>query len=632
MSLPFISLSTCTFNRVSNLEEAVESFLRMEYAGRKELVVYNNSESQELVFDHPEVRILNHPRKATLGDIRNHCIEHCQGEVICALDDDDIHLPNHLNNLVELLKDYDYARWTNYFFVKGQQIVDICAGNGNFVVFRKDAWRACGGYPSMNAGEDIEFSRRLKEHCNGGLFEMPREKASFLYCWGQGNIYHISGKGFDVPGEPTAHERIAKDAQQKLARSEIPRGTIELKPQWKIDWLQAARDFLAAQAPKPVQPQALELVGGLPILSILINVLNDQDELTKTIESIQATAGGRPEIIVIDDASEKHVTVPPGVRLFRNAQRLGCGASRHLAACKARGHYFLIIDSHMRFEPGWYEEATRRIQLRPDTVYCAACLGLSEGQMDMVTYPRTECAKDVKIGTVVAYKAQSLVKLDENNCFQQIHGDTVFPLGQDEKVGLAAVGTYSGATLNIYGRDPNNPEMTQVFEGVWRDHVTDDQEIPCLMGASYFIRNEVFFKLGGLKQLKMWGSDEPYLSLKAWLAGYEIRIMRSVRIGHKFRVAIPGTNPPRYVQPYQTDGAFLLYNKIRCIQTIMSEETAQFLTMKLKATSNAIEFSRAVALLIRDTVEVEEMKRYYKTIFTRDLRWYCQKFQILYPQ
>lgn len=299
-------------------------------------------------------------------------------------------------------------------------------------------------------------------------------------------------------------------------------------------------------------------------LSIIITALNEQEELTPTLESIKATAGDKPEIIVVDDFSTIPVTANgSNIKIVRNQVRQGVGPSRHIGAEAATGDYILLTDAHMRFDDGWYEAAMERIVGREKTMHCGACLGLDKNCMD-IKKPR---------------------------------------------------GVYTGATMLIHDKKTN-----EIFEGKWipdkKDQ--DDYELGCVMGASYFLPRKFFFDIGGLKALKMWGSDEPYLSMKTWMAGGEIRMMKSCRIGHKFRD----------VAPYSTWVPNLLYNKIRSIMTLFDEVTAAFLISKFPQNGDLV---AALKMIAQDNFIIEEERKYYKLIFEHDARWFCEKFNITYP-
>ena len=60
-----VSCFCCTYGRPDVLEEAIESFLRQDYEGPKELIVLNDFTQQTLHFEHPEVKIINAEQRIT---------------------------------------------------------------------------------------------------------------------------------------------------------------------------------------------------------------------------------------------------------------------------------------------------------------------------------------------------------------------------------------------------------------------------------------------------------------------------------------------------------------------------------------------------------------------------------------
>ena len=74
MSKPGISCYCSTFGRPVNLvENSIQCFLDQDYDGPKELVILNDLNVQELVFDHPEVKIVNSKERIKpLGKKFNH--------------------------------------------------------------------------------------------------------------------------------------------------------------------------------------------------------------------------------------------------------------------------------------------------------------------------------------------------------------------------------------------------------------------------------------------------------------------------------------------------------------------------------------------------------------------------------
>lgn len=654
-----------TYGRPERLQESIECFLRQDYAGPKELVILNDCQEQQLVLapcydgfnERDDVKIINREgRGESLGQLRNECVAACRGEVIVLWDDDDIFWPGYLTMMQQLTDGRDWASHRNIFHMENFVIKSIQAGAGAWIAFRKDAWEKVGGYAHMNSGEDHDFRARLaKLSPEQGKVCQPHE-IQFGYGWNNG-VYHMSGQGSDKPGHKTGVERQTEHVAREIQAGRVPRGTVVLRPGWQRDYMQIRADYLASlEVPKlsalEYRTTFAKTIGKAPVfdigiadeilksqrpkLSIIINVLNDQEELTATIHSIRQTAGEFPEIIVVDDCSDQRALIDPrdkNLKLVRNQVRIGCGASRHVGAIEARGEYLLIIDSHMRFEPGWYEEALSRITAKPDTIYCGTCLGLGEGQMDMITGCEFRMATQVGRGQICSLGQRKLWCMNASTLtFQDVRTGELVTLTPNDKVGIYGAATYTGARMNFCGPDSNRPDQFQVFEAVWKDHPTDDMEIGALMGASYFIRREVFFKLGGLRQLKMWGCDEPYLSLKAWLAGHEVRILRSVRIGHKFRTCGSDTEKfkPKNNVPYSVPQWGLLYSKIRCIMTIFNDDEAEYLIARLRQGASTDVWAQVMQLIAQDKADIMETARAYRAMFVRDIRWYCEKFELPY--
>jgi glycosyltransferase involved in cell wall biosynthesis len=219
-------------------------------------------------------------------------------------------------------------------------------------------------------------------------------------------------------------------------------------------------------------------------LSVVIPVVNDNEELNLTIKSIRETSPQNVEIIVVDDFSDVPVKIEDStVKLIRREERIGAGNSKHVGVEVAKSKHILIIDSHMRFVLGWFEEAMKLVPNSPKTLWCTVCLGLNESNMD--------CSK--------------------------------------------AKGSYYGADLILY-----EPEKKRVFQGVWTNRKPgENYEVSCVMGACYFVHKDYFLSIGGTKDHKKWGSLEPLLSLKYWLSGGEVRVMTNAKIGHKFREKSP---------------------------------------------------------------------------------------------
>lgn len=253
-------------------------------------------------------------------------------------------------------------------------------------------------------------------------------------------------------------------------------------------------------------------------LSIIITCLDDPD-IWNTVESIISTSGNHAEIIIVNDGVPFNYSPLPTerreafklVNVINNVRRCGVGPSRTIGVHHAKGEYVMIIDSHMRFKPGWYEEVMRRVESRPHTIHGVVCAGLDSKNMD-VNNPK---------------------------------------------------GRYYGATLELFGPDPNRGGCYRMLEGTWnKSALPDDSEIACLMGACYIMPRQWFLHLDALRFLKSWGCDEQMLSLKCWLAGGDIRLISTVEVGHVF---LQGDEVP----PYKTPVGHIAYNKLLLWRTVL---------------------------------------------------------------
>jgi glycosyltransferase involved in cell wall biosynthesis len=306
------------------------------------------------------------------------------------------------------------------------------------------------------------------------------------------------------------------------------------------------------------------------MLSIIITSLNENNFiLNKTIQSIIDTSPKNIEIIVIDDCSDNHVGLESKkVILERNQFRMGVAQSRHFGASIATNKWLLFTDSHMKFAPKWYDNFIEYQKTSiPKTIYNGCCLGLWEGD-----------------------------NIDWDN------------------INLDKLPHYYGAKLELYNKQDN-----KILEGKWlnlkENKDKDNYEISCLMGAIYFIQKKFFFEIRGLQDLKGWGSDEPLLSLKTLLSGGEIRQLKNVRAAHLFRKTAP----------YSTPNKHMIYNKIRMAQTLLPEDLGRLLISKLPQT---VEFFEAFQLINQENKIIEEYKKYYKSIFIKDIEYINQKFNI----
>jgi glycosyltransferase involved in cell wall biosynthesis len=245
---PLISAKCITYGRVEMLEESLHSFLQQDYPN-KEMIIVNDYPLQKLVFEHPQVKIINLDYTfSNIGLKENFAMEHCSGDIICQWDDDDVALPNHLNNVAKFISDNNIIHWKTGVLYNEPDITDVTWIGNSGIVFTKKAWEAAGKHPLENAGYDMTFIERIHnlDHSKKVFAEMPKEEASWFYMWG-GRGYHMSGQGHDLPGKANVIQRHSLHIDNLRQQGKIPTGDVVLKPHWNHDYSKMLVDFLARQ-------------------------------------------------------------------------------------------------------------------------------------------------------------------------------------------------------------------------------------------------------------------------------------------------------------------------------------------------------------------------------------------------
>ena len=246
MEYQFISCKCITYGRVKTLEESLQSFLQQDYPSDKcEMVIINDYPLQKLVFDHPQVRIINLDYTFdTIGAKENFATEQCKGDVICQWDDDDLALPNHLSNVNSyFIPGSDLLHWERAIFMNGGNITNIiCVGNSGIVYSRK-AWELVGRYPLENAGYDMSFVISIKKKSKNIVLARPSDDdVSWIYYWG-GRSYHMSGQGTDTPNRKNAIIRHSEHIEKERKLGRIPTGEVKLVPHWNQDYSKLLKEY-----------------------------------------------------------------------------------------------------------------------------------------------------------------------------------------------------------------------------------------------------------------------------------------------------------------------------------------------------------------------------------------------------
>jgi glycosyltransferase involved in cell wall biosynthesis len=227
-----------TYGRVGLLEESIESFIRQDYQGEKELVVVNDLPEQELFLHDcpPNIRVINLRARCTnLGHKRNTVAEHCAGDLIMTWSDDDIHLPSRISNNVAAHSLGGYVTEGRYVFLHGER--SKCVEErmcGPFLMGRSAFWDF-GGIPDADNGEDLLFLNKVTQ----SLKMTTAPGTNYIYRWDTGRFHASQHDKKEGAWETYRHLVL-----QSIASGAEPSGLIPLKPTWRQDYSALALTFL----------------------------------------------------------------------------------------------------------------------------------------------------------------------------------------------------------------------------------------------------------------------------------------------------------------------------------------------------------------------------------------------------
>ncbi|MBV8202744.1 MAG: glycosyltransferase, partial [Acidobacteria bacterium] len=481
------------YGRVGPLEEAIYSFLQQDYAGQKELIVLNDYERQTLVLDHPEVRIVNLPRRLhSVGEKYNAAVALASHDLIFVWHDDDVYLPHRLSLAVaRLLPERGFWKggraWAwNRGKLSGP---DRNAFHGG-CCWSRALWREAAGYPHLDNGYDLGFEERCDDQRPGANVaqELAPEDLYYVYRWAGTGSYHLSVCGENGRERTRVAARVARQA----ASGEIEQGRIMLNPSWRADYPALIRShllsgaapaerqfpppFFAIPSPEPLpEDEAAALWQGThPLrISVVLPSLNESVLLERTVEQFAATLPAASEVIVVDngstDGSADFLLGPAreGITLIQSPKPLGVAGARNRGLAAARGEVVVFADAHIDVPERWWQPIVATLN-RPNVGVVAPGLG--------------------------------------------VMGEPELPAACGQRI----------AERNLRLQ--------------WLDWQPEPHPVPTLGGGFMAMRHETLRIAGAFDEgMPQWGSEDVELCLRYWLLGFEVWVVPEVKVLHYFR-------------------------------------------------------------------------------------------------
>ncbi|MFO7264204.1 MAG: glycosyl transferase family 2 [Bacillaceae bacterium G1] len=238
---------------------------------------------------------------------------------------------------------------------------------------------------------------------------------------------------------------------------------------------------------------------GLPLVSVIIPVKNEGQNVRMTVESAFHVKTLHPfEIIVVDDGS-----TDDGCRFLDSwrdkpvkvlrTEGIGAAAARNLGAEHARGEFFIFCDAHLFFQNYWLDHLVSLIQ---------------SGLADAVTPG-----------------------------IASIHRPNVVGYGQ-------TLNRMLGVQWN---KEALSPVPTAILPG----------------GCLAIGRRTFFDVGGFDRKFRVWGFEDVELSIKLWLFGYTCYVQPLVKVLHLFRQSHPYSVTMEHVYYNMMRMAYSHFNETR---------------------------------------------------------------------
>ena len=218
-------------------------------------------------------------------------------------------------------------------------------------------------------------------------------------------------------------------------------------------------------------------------LTIIIPSRNETG-LLDTLKSLFKHSKGLFEVIVVNDCTDSDKWTEPkergNLRVLRAFPPVGFSGAIQMGINAAKSDNIYICGARTRFTVGWVNKTISHIEDEPETLFCVTNPVIKE--------PDTEIsqAEQTTWGGVMHY-------YKEEHWFKYL--------------------------LNF----PN------------RSKEPDGEEIDCAYGGSYAMKKSWWTHIHGLDMIDTRGGCNQFLSLKTWMAGGKVKVMKDVIVGNIYR-------------------------------------------------------------------------------------------------
>jgi len=141
---------------------------------------------RDLVSRDDRVRFFDYPEHPSRGEPNRHEVlsREARGDIVCYMCDRDLYLPTHVERMLELLEDADFAHTLSFDILPDERFrfkteMDIARSDDRAWIL--EGWTAGNGIPLSIAGHTLELYRQLPH----GWRETPPGLYTDIYMWEQ---------------------------------------------------------------------------------------------------------------------------------------------------------------------------------------------------------------------------------------------------------------------------------------------------------------------------------------------------------------------------------------------------------------------------------------------------------------
>ncbi len=318
------------------------------------------------------------------------------------------------------------------------------------------------------------------------------------------------------------------------------------------------------------------------LITLIIAEHNEGEQLKDSLESLYDTSPKKLfNTVVVSDGSWVEPHLIKGVRHIKHKVRKGVGASFDTGAQLVDTPFMVVMGSDIRFKDNNYLE-------------------------DMIT--ELEKEENEKALICTANLAINSEKMDLNGRLNKRYGSRIlmFMKAQDLPP--------KGSRYAQLKDDKAVANYRNIIEAQWLSRLGEGTyDIPCVLGAFYGVRTAWYEYIKGFQGHRYWGTLEPLISLKSWLAGGSCRIASDIETAHIFKSR----------SSHHTSPVDLIYNKLVVPSIVFDKKTANKFASFLGTNTHIVAAQKLIAV---EKPRISKLSRYFYEIRKRDLNWFREKF------